>query len=163
MKKVLVGLLLTAAPMAASAADGWQFAITPYAWVPGMSNSLDTRFGTVSSSSSSSNALSSLDIAFMGAIEARHDRWSIIGDLLYTDLSQDFGTKFDRLFDGAAAGTSRVRPSAAMRSIVLSRIRRVRSTSARASGASGSTRASISTRAVSRAAATISTRTGPTR
>lgn len=102
MKKVLVGLLLTAAPMAASAADGWQFAITPYAWVPGMSNSLDTRFGTVSSSSSSSNALSSLDIAFMGAIEARHDRWSIIGDLLYTDLSQDFGTKFDRLFDGGS-------------------------------------------------------------
>ena len=30
------------------AADGWQFAITPYAWFPGMSNSLDTRFGTAS-------------------------------------------------------------------------------------------------------------------
>lgn len=102
MKKVLAGLLLAAAPMAAMAADGWQFAITPYAWFPGMSNSLNTEYGTVSSSSSADGALSGLNMAFMGSVEARHDRWSIIGDYLYIDLSQDFGTRFNRLFDGGS-------------------------------------------------------------
>ena len=60
------GLLLAAGPLAAQD-TGWEFTITPYAWLPGLSTSVDTRFGTVDSDTSGSDALSDLDFAFMGS------------------------------------------------------------------------------------------------
>ena len=48
MRNAIAGMLLLAAAPAA-AQDGWDFAITPYVWLPGLTNKLhtDTRFGTI--------------------------------------------------------------------------------------------------------------------
>ena len=98
------GLLLAAGPLAAQD-TGWEFTITPYAWLPGLSTSVDTRFGTVDSDTSGSDALSDLDFAFMGSAEARKGRWGAIVDVIYSDLSQTEDTPFGRLFSSAKVDT----------------------------------------------------------
>jgi opacity protein-like surface antigen len=92
-------LLLAAAPAAAQ--DGWDFAFTPYVWLPSLTNKLhtDTRFGTIESSTSGEDTLSDLDMAFMAAFEARHGRIGLVADLLYVDLSSEEDTPFGELFD----------------------------------------------------------------
>jgi hypothetical protein len=55
--------------------------------VPGITAAVDTAWGTVGVDKSSSDLLSRLDIAFMGAFEARNGRWGLIADLFYANLS----------------------------------------------------------------------------
>ena len=78
---------LLSVPVAARDA-GWSFALSPYAWTPGLTSSAETAWGTVEVDKSIGDVLSDLDIAFMGAFEARNGRWSLIADLFYADLSQ---------------------------------------------------------------------------
>ena len=89
-------MLLLATP--ALAQDGWEFAITPYVWLPSLTNTLHTQFGSFTSDTSSSDTLSNLDMAFMAALEARHGKFSLIGDLLYVDLSSNTDTPLGDLF-----------------------------------------------------------------
>lgn len=97
-------VLLGAAPAAAQ--DGWSFAVTPYLWFSGITASVDTeRFGTVETEESISDVLSALDFAFMGAVEARRGRWSLIGDFFYSDLSSDADTPVGLLFAEARTKT----------------------------------------------------------
>ena len=98
MKKYLAGaaMLLLATP--ALAQDGWEFAITPYVWLPSLTNTLHTQFGSFTSDTSGSDTLSNLDMAFMAALEARHGKFSLIGDLLYVDLSSKTDTPLGDLF-----------------------------------------------------------------
>ena len=49
-------LVVAAAP--AGAQDAWRFAISPYAWLPGLSTSVDTAEGTVDIDTSASDAVS---------------------------------------------------------------------------------------------------------
>lgn len=91
--------LLAAAP--ALAQDGWEFAATPYAWVPGFTNKVQTKQGWVEVDKSSSDALSDLDMAFMGTFEARNGRWGLLLDLIYTDLGASSATPLGRLWDKA--------------------------------------------------------------
>jgi opacity protein-like surface antigen len=100
MRTLIAGMLLLAAAPAA-AQDGWDFAVTPYVWLPSLTNKLhtDTRFGTIESSTSGDDVLSNLDMAFMAAFEARHGRWGLIADLLYTDLSSESDTPAGLVFD----------------------------------------------------------------
>jgi hypothetical protein len=100
MRTAIAGMLLLAAAPAA-AQDGWDFAFTPYVWVPSLSNKLhtDTALGTIESSTSGSDALSNLDMAFMAAFEARRGRLGLVADLLYVDLSSEADTPLGRLFD----------------------------------------------------------------
>ena len=86
MRTMLACALLAAAGPAA-AQDGWSFAASPYVWLPGFSTSAETGRGTVDIDKSTSDAVSDLDFAFMGAFEARSGRWGLILDLIYTDLS----------------------------------------------------------------------------
>lgn len=97
MRTMFAGMLLVAAAPAA-AQDGWQFTFTPYGWLPGMTNKLHTQFGTVESEASGSDALSNLDFVFMAALEARHGRWGLVGDLLYADLSSEADTPLGGLW-----------------------------------------------------------------
>jgi hypothetical protein len=105
MKTALAWAFVLLAGPAAAQSSGWSFALTPYAWLPGMKTSTDTPFGSVDADTSGSDALSALDFAFMGALEARHGRWGLIGDLLYSDLSQDKDTPFGQLFSRARVET----------------------------------------------------------
>ena len=92
--------MLIAGPVAAQS-PGWSFAVSPYAWVPGITASVGTTWGTVGVTKSSSDVLSKLDLAFMGAFEARKGRWGLIADLFYADLSQSRATPLGVLFSQA--------------------------------------------------------------
>jgi opacity protein-like surface antigen len=93
------------AALPAAAADGWSFAVSPYAWLPGMNTSLGTEFGRIDSDEEDSDVLSALDFAFMGALEARHGRWGLIGDLLYAKLSNETDAPLGILFASAEVTT----------------------------------------------------------
>lgn len=104
MRTSLIAVLaMTTVPAVAHSSD-WTFSITPYVWLPGTTTSIDTRFGTITSKSDGGDVLSNLDFAFMGTMEARRDRWGIIGDLLYVDLSSSEPTPLGRLYSNADVG-----------------------------------------------------------
>lgn len=103
MRKVLAAALLVAATPAA--AEDWDFAFTPYVWLPSLTSQLHTEFGTVESTSSGDDTLSDLDFAFMAALEARRGKLSLVGDLLYTDLSSEEPTPLGRLWDSVNTDT----------------------------------------------------------
>lgn len=87
--RLISTLALIVAAGSASAQDaGWDYKATLYLWFPGISTSVDTqRFGTVEGDVSASDALSALDLAFMGTFVAQKGPWIFAGDLFYTDLS----------------------------------------------------------------------------
>lgn len=88
-----VSPLLIGEPRPAEAEGGWTFSVAPYFWIAGLSG--DTaQFGlpTVHIDSSFSDIFGNLDFAFMAAGEARHGRFSVIGDVIYTKLSADAET-----------------------------------------------------------------------
>jgi hypothetical protein len=77
----------------AAAQDGsWTYGATLYGWLPGMTTQIETDFGTIESETSGSDALSNLDMVFMGTFQAQRDRWGLVGDLLYLDLSNSKDT-----------------------------------------------------------------------
>ncbi|KRW97189.1 outer membrane beta-barrel protein [Paracoccus sp. MKU1] len=95
MRKLASILLVLGAAEGASAQDlGWTYKTTVYGWIPGVDTSVDTRFGNIEGDVSPSDALSSLDMAFMAVLSAQRDRWGLVGDLLYTDLSASQETPF---------------------------------------------------------------------
>ena len=89
--------------------SGWDFAVSPYLWAPGINASVGTALGTVGVDKSSSDVLSDLDLAFMGAFEARNGRWGLIADLFYAKLSQSRATPLGLLFSRARVETKRRR------------------------------------------------------
>jgi hypothetical protein len=104
--KTIAALALLIAGPAAAQDSGWTFQASLYGWVPSMSATVDTPFGELESDSSGSSALSNLDMAFMGTLEARTGRWGFIGDLLYVDLSNETDSPFGRRFDGSTLDIS---------------------------------------------------------
>jgi opacity protein-like surface antigen len=90
---VLSALLLATS---ASAQDsGWTYRATLYGWVPSMSTTVDTRFGTIEGSGGSGgDVLSALDMAFMGTFSAQNGPLGFVGDLLYANLSNSQETPF---------------------------------------------------------------------
>jgi hypothetical protein len=96
--------ILAMGPAAAQDSE-WTFQGSLYAWIPGISTAVESRFGTIESEASGSNALDSLEAAFMGTFEARRGRLSLIGDLLYTKLGSDQPSPFGRRFKEASVET----------------------------------------------------------
>jgi hypothetical protein len=86
-------------PTLAQSSD-WSFAISPYAWTPGITSSVETGWGTVEVDKSIGDVLSNLDLAFMGAFEARNGRWSLIADIFHAELSASRATPLGLLFSG---------------------------------------------------------------
>jgi opacity protein-like surface antigen len=97
----LIALSLLAAGSASAQDADWSYKATLYGWLPGLTTTLDTRFGTVESETSASDALSNLDMAFMGSLAAQNGRWGVVGDLLYTDLSASQDTPFALYGEGS--------------------------------------------------------------
>ena len=90
---------------------GWEFSVTPYAWLPALSGTLRTplpRVGDQSFGLSSGSVLSDLDaLPAMIAGEARYGRFAVVGDFFYAALAQDLDTR-NLLWQG---GHSRVTSS----------------------------------------------------
>lgn len=89
----------------ALAQDGWQFALSPYVWLPGVSTAVDTGQGTVDVDTSASDAISDLDMALMAAFEARKGKWGLLVDLIYSDLASRASTPLGVLWDKAKVDT----------------------------------------------------------
>lgn len=96
-------IALALCPALAQAGE-WDYTATLYGWLPGISGTLETSFGDADLGQSTSDVLSNLDMAFMGAFEAQNGRWGLAGDLLYTDLSDDEDTPFGDLFSSIDVG-----------------------------------------------------------
>jgi hypothetical protein len=102
---IVGGLLVTCPAMAADVSPmtpdertvvteiGWTFTIAPYFWAAGLSGEV-SQFGlpVVDVDASFSDILDNLDFAAMAIGEARYDRYSIFGDLIYVKLGTDSGT-----------------------------------------------------------------------
>ncbi len=88
-------------------ASGWIFNVAPYLWAPSVTTTTRLNLppalgGTVSSTSSVGffDLLSHLNFALMGTAEARYDRFSILTDFLYMNLSGTAATIGSVNFDG---------------------------------------------------------------
>ncbi|MGE0418051.1 MAG: hypothetical protein AB7O80_14705 [Acetobacteraceae bacterium] len=80
----------------AQSGGAWTFSIAPYAWMPTVRSTLNfgtPRGGTVSTTTSASPAdyLSKLNFIAMIGAEARHDRFTIMTDLVYANASLNTG------------------------------------------------------------------------
>lgn len=95
-----VSPLLTQEPQAAEPQSGWTFSVAPYFWMAGLSGDT-SQFGlpTVHMDANFGDILGNLDFAFMAAGEARNDRFSVIGDIIYTKLSANGETPLGILAD----------------------------------------------------------------
>ncbi|MDC7741219.1 DUF481 domain-containing protein [Rhizobium binxianense] len=80
--------------------SGWTFTVAPYFWGAGISGDI-AQFGVpeVHVDADFGDILKNLDFAFMAAGEARHDRFSIFGDVIYTKLGADGDTRHGILAD----------------------------------------------------------------
>ncbi len=104
--RVVAGLLIAAVHGPALAQENtWSFAFSPYLWAPGVSNSVETRFGTLDADASIGDVLSATDFALMGAFEARNGRWGLIADLVHSDLTERSDTPVGVLFSQARVDT----------------------------------------------------------
>ena len=90
------------------AEPGWQFSITPYAWVPSIDGTLryqlpaQTGGGSADVAKDSFSVLEALNFAAMIAAEARYQRYSVLTDFIYLDLG-GAGSKL-RSVDFAGSG-----------------------------------------------------------
>jgi hypothetical protein len=62
--------------------------------------------GTVEGESSASDALSNLDMVFIGPFGAQLGRWVVVADLLYLDLSNEKSTPLPRFGDASVKVTA---------------------------------------------------------
>jgi hypothetical protein len=92
---LLVAGALTAGPAAVAAAestagDDWQYAASIYLWGAGIKgetaagSEVDIGFDTL---------IQNLNMAFMGAFEARRSQWSFLTDVIYLNVGADGGGK----------------------------------------------------------------------
>ena len=80
----LAAAFMTCAVPAAAQDGSWDTSFTFCLWTVETDTSISTALGTIESTLPFSDALDNLDFAFMGSVEARNGRWSLIGDLAHT-------------------------------------------------------------------------------
>lgn len=93
----------TPAPMAppmasAPASDGWWFRAAPYAWVTAIEGDATIGRLTAPIDITMSDTLDTMDMAYMGILEAGYGKWSFGVDVIYGKTSQDLAAG-GRLFD----------------------------------------------------------------
>ena len=88
--RILAAALLMSTACAAEARD-WQFAVTPYLWLPNIEGRGTTQRppggGEPAFEIGPVDYLEHLDFVLMLAGEARRDRWSLRSDIVYVDFS----------------------------------------------------------------------------
>src|SRR5690606_39045561 len=80
--------------------SGWQFELAPYGWLAGLDGKA-AQFGLPPQDVDISirQVLDNLDIALMGLVQVRNDRFSAFSDLVYASLSASIGTPHGILAD----------------------------------------------------------------
>lgn len=95
----LTGAIGWFTPFAANAADSagntatsddWQFKVQAYGWLPTIEGTLPTDNDI---ELKIDDIFDYLDMTFMGAFQARRDKWAIVSDVVYLKLSTDEGGK----------------------------------------------------------------------
>lgn len=76
----------------AQSGDEWEITNTVYGWFPGITTTVETPIGEVQAEQSFGDVLETLDLAFLGALEARKGRLSLVGDFQYFDITADEDT-----------------------------------------------------------------------
>jgi hypothetical protein len=99
---ISAALAVLAAPAAFAQDSGWSSAATLNLWLPDLTTSIGTEFGSVDTEASIGDVLENLDMVFMGSFVTRRDRLVLLADLLYLDLSAERDTPFV-VFGGAEA------------------------------------------------------------
>ena len=104
---LLSGLVLPAQAQTVPRAEpGWQFSVTPYAWVPSIDGTLRYQLpgqsgsGSADVSKDGSSLLEALNFAAMIAAEARYQRYSVMTDFIYLDLGGSSSKLRDVNFGG---------------------------------------------------------------
>ncbi|MEL6475129.1 MAG: hypothetical protein AAFQ21_13685 [Pseudomonadota bacterium] len=85
----IILLAAVAMPGTAAADSDWEYTGKFYGWFPGVTTTVETPIGEVEAEVDFDEVLETLDIAFLGAFEARKGRLSLIGDLQYFDVSAE--------------------------------------------------------------------------
>jgi hypothetical protein len=89
----------------------WQFNVTPYLWIAGITGTLsapNNRIPDQSASATFGDILSHLNsIPIMGAAEARYGRFGIIADIMAISVKTDVSTR-DVLFSGGSTQATQV-------------------------------------------------------
>jgi hypothetical protein len=108
-----VAAVLSVAPFgsfAAEALDDWKYGATLYLWGAGIQGDttggaeVDIGFDTL---------IGNLDMAFMGAFEARRDRWSFGADVIYLDVGANDSAEVPVRLASGATGAVNVAASVA--------------------------------------------------
>lgn len=87
---ILFASLLPHAVQAAEQAQPvWEHEITLYGWATDLDGKASGSKAIVDFSYDVSDILDNLNFAFMGTLESRYGKWSIIADLLYMDVEDD--------------------------------------------------------------------------
>ena len=96
-------------PVAPPLATGWTFEINAYGWASGLTAKISNPppLPTVKSNVSFGDLLTHLTGAFMGAAEARYNRFAIFGDLIYSGIAVSTNPR-GPLFNSAKLDTSMV-------------------------------------------------------
>jgi opacity protein-like surface antigen len=98
--------VLATIPVAAGAQEAvWTYEATVYGWASALSTSIDTPQGSYDGDLSIGDVLSDLDFAAMGAFEARRDRFGLMADIFYSDLSDSTSFPPGGQFSAARLGS----------------------------------------------------------
>ena len=97
LSAVLAAFLIILTPMVSGAQspdDSWQFAITPYLWLPNIDGTLKYGLppgagGSPEVETGPNDYLENLDMALMISGEVRKGRWSVFTDVIYLDFSDE--------------------------------------------------------------------------
>ena len=86
-------------------AGGWSFKLTPYVWFAALDGDIRTRrrFPVTHVDESFSDIIENTDMAFMVLGEARHDKFGVLLDLDYLDLSDSAQTPGELFGDAKAS------------------------------------------------------------
>ena len=98
---LLGAVALVGVPGSAAAQSGWDHTATLYGWFPGVSTAVETPFGEVEGKAGFDEILETLDVAFLGALEARKGRLSLVADLQFFDVGVEAAPPGGILFSEA--------------------------------------------------------------
>lgn len=91
--KLMALLAAIAAPSAVAQSttpeSEWEYIATAYGWFPGITTTVETPVGEIEAELDFDEVFETLDIAFLGAFEARKGRLALIGDLQFFDVSAE--------------------------------------------------------------------------